>query len=188
MLGELTARWQILAWVAIAAVAIILAIVWWRGRPSQPPAVTRRSHLLDESERALLERLRAATGDELTVWPRVHAADVLEPRAEASSRRQRQARRLLAQQSFDLLICSSGDLRPLAVIRLARAHRRNGGDPSELCSAAGLALFNLDPDADNDIAHLRERLQWHIAEPSQGGFVATGEAGRTEPVIDLPPD
>lgn len=163
---------SISAAICSVGLLILLLRVPILGRPRLP--YVRRKGMFTATERAFLNSMDAAIGQECMIFGKVRVADVITVRAGVGRGAWRRALRRLNRRKFDFVICSRSDMGVLCAVHLdQRFHKKKSGKGrflSAVCRAAGLPLVRIPGRSGYDVEELRSLfcavLKIHLPECS----------------------
>jgi hypothetical protein len=170
--------------IAIACLAAAGAAVAWKvlsGRAEQTHPYKKRRSLFTDSERAFLETLEQAVGEEYRIYAKVRAADALSVRALSDRGQWQRAWEKIRSKHFDFLLCDTEVFTPVAAVELDDASRDNPRRSvrdsflESACRAAGLALVRIPAEKGDSVSEIRQKLLEELEE------LDTGQQPQAEP-------
>ncbi len=159
--------WTNLLWSAIAAVLIVLAVIWLRERTSRSVGYpyARRERLLSPHGRHFLQVLDKIVGPDVRVFAKVRVTDVMRVTHPSGSGAFARALARIASQRFDFVLCDRDSLTVLCAVTLDELERRDPGEasfaqsfPAQMCRFAGLPLLRVIARREYDLKDLGDRV------------------------------
>ncbi len=151
--------------IAVFLITVIAILIFLRKKP--PLSYKRVDKIFTASERKFFIHLQQAVGNELYIFAKVRAADVLLPKSTKDRSSWRSAFNKVACKHFDYVLCDA-NLRIVAAIELDDASH-NRADRQErdkfiewACKSAGVPLVRFKTAKGYDPKELRHKILRNI--------------------------